>query len=56
MRHPEILLLNAKLGELEKLLEFMPDAMLVADAQGGIAALNAHAEKLFGFRKDELLG
>jgi PAS domain S-box-containing protein len=33
-----------------------PDATLVADSQGCIVAINAQAEKLFGYRGEELVG
>ena len=37
------------------LLEAAPDAMLVVDQAGKIVLLNVHAEKQFGYRRDELL-
>lgn len=38
------------------LLEVTPDAMVVVDDRGGIVAVNAQAERMFGYARDELLG
>jgi two-component system, cell cycle sensor histidine kinase and response regulator CckA len=38
------------------LLEAAPDAMLCVDADGRIALVNAQAERLFGYGRDELIG
>lgn len=55
MKHSEPVVLNAKLEEFQKLLEFMPDAMVIADSKGGIVIANSQAQKLFGYSKEELL-
>jgi PAS domain S-box-containing protein len=39
-----------------QLLRQMPDALVVADAQGEIRIWNNGAERIFGFRPDEALG
>jgi formate hydrogenlyase transcriptional activator len=38
------------------LFESAPDAMVLVDGQGRIAAANAQAEKMFGFLREELVG
>ncbi len=41
---------------LKRFLEVAPDAMLIVDKQGHIMVVNAHAEALFGYAQDELMG
>lgn len=37
-------------------LEAAPDAMIIVDPTGGIVLVNAQAESLFGYRREEMLG
>ena len=40
----------------DKLLEFLPDAILVANAGGRITSANAQLERVFGYKRDEIIG
>jgi len=40
----------------ESLLESAPDAMLIVDADGLVVIANGQAERMFGYRKQELVG
>jgi len=43
-------------GMFRDVIELAPDAMLLSDAQGQIVSINAQAEQLFGYTRQELMG
>lgn len=48
--------LRASEARFRDLLESAPDAILITDGQGAIQLVNAQTERLFGYRRDELIG
>jgi two-component system, LuxR family, sensor kinase FixL len=48
--------LQASEAKFRALLEAAPDAMMIHGADGRIQIVNAQAEALFGYRRDELIG
>ncbi|TJY56604.1 PAS domain S-box protein [Sinimarinibacterium sp. CAU 1509] len=43
-------------SKFRDLLETAPDAMVIIDTRGRIALVNARAERVFGFSRDEMIG
>ncbi len=42
--------------KFQEMVEYAPDAIIVSNQEGRITLINSQAEKLFGYRRDELLG
>ncbi|HKS94993.1 MAG TPA: PAS domain S-box protein [Terriglobia bacterium] len=59
-QHANALGSEARPGEnwaiLEQLFESSPDAILTTNGEGAITRVNGQVEKLFGYRREELLG
>ncbi len=52
----ELLLRRQAEDKFRILFESAPEAILIADANGKIALVNAKTEQLFGYRREELIG
>ena len=48
--------LRAREAHLKSILETIPDAMIVIDERGSIQSFSVAAERLFGYRPDEVIG
>ena len=48
--------LRASEARFRDLLESAPDAVIITDEQGRVRLANAEAERLFGYRREELIG
>lgn len=53
-RHPSKLIGTE--DKFRALLESAPDAMVIVDASGTMTLVNAQTERLFGYKREELLG
>lgn len=56
MAEREIATLRSSAARFSGLLEGAPDAIIISGADGRIVLLNAEAERLFGYRREDLIG
>ncbi len=56
MKNKNALVLDSSLKEFQKVLDFMPDAVVVCDARGNVAATNVQTEHMLGYPASDLLG
>jgi PAS domain S-box-containing protein len=52
----EVATLRDSKGLAESLFELAPDAIFVVDSQGVLSSLNAQSERMFGYKREELVG
>ena len=52
----DLLQLDAGGAHVRSILATVPDAMIVIDERGQILSFSAAAEKMFGYREDEVVG
>jgi PAS domain S-box-containing protein len=54
--YTDLTALIAREAHLKSILDTVPDAMVVIDARGIVQSFSSAAERLFGYRPDEVLG
>lgn len=45
-----------KIIDFEKIIEYAPDAMIIVNSEGDIDYINTQAEKMFGYKREGLIG